>query len=208
MNLPISERYDLKGATAGRYASRKELEKNHLAVRKDVDFLSKGHTLITRDSSSVEDFERILRCDISWLKSRGLIDYSLLVGFVTRADADQHTDHSLHVIHRLELANRDVITTDSSLNTITDISLSIDMSETRRSEDFQYAYVGIVDILMRYSWTKWLENLVLDRFISGISCQPPQKYGDRLYNYVKMLLGSAEESNEVSEAKKNARNAW
>ena len=199
--LPINERYDLKGSTAGRYASRKELDKNHLAVRKDVDFIANGRSLIVKDFKDAQKFETILQCDIAWLRSTGLIDYSLLVGFVTKENARLQTDHTLHTIHRLQLIDTRV-EGDNNMN--------YNAESPSKSDDceFQYAYVGLVDILMRYSWAKWLENLVLDRFISGISCQPPNKYGDRLLNFVKMVLGSSSDTTEEISAKKKTRESW
>jgi hypothetical protein len=43
--------------------------------------------------------------------------------------------------------------------------------------------VGLVDILMRYSWLKRLENLLLDPFLPGLSCQPPPRYAARLLHF-------------------------
>jgi hypothetical protein len=51
----------------------------------------------------------------------------------------------------------------------------------------QLAYVGIVDILTEYSAIKRIENLVLDPFLAGISCQPPDFYAKRLAHTAFML---------------------
>ncbi len=37
-----------------------------------------------------------------------------------------------------------------------------------------------MDVLMRYSWSKRLQTLLIGPFLPGLSCQPPARYAARL----------------------------
>ena len=72
----------------------------------------------------------------------------------------------------------------------------------------KYAYVGLVDILTKYSCKKKFENLLLNPFLPGISCQPPILYGDRLDSFVELISQSKDDDCESIESKKIGRIGW
>jgi hypothetical protein len=90
VNLPIIERYDIKGSYAGRHASKSELAKGKFAVLKDEDFVSRKRFLNVLNRIHLKKFQDILRKDVEWLKSAGLMDYSLLIAFIHVDDAGKH----------------------------------------------------------------------------------------------------------------------
>jgi len=76
--MSIDRRYDLKGSTHGRRASKRELAKR-APVLKDLDWTAKESGLQIGDQNSVHILETIKK-DALFLVKHGLMDYSLLVG--------------------------------------------------------------------------------------------------------------------------------
>ncbi|KAK3278666.1 hypothetical protein CYMTET_13413 [Cymbomonas tetramitiformis] len=154
----IEERYDLKGSMFGRKASSKELSNGPKAVLKDLDFLRRGRALPFQCEEQREHFLRKLEVDVAWLRSQGLMDYSLLVGFSNFGD-DRPTSKYI-----------------------------VDVLRLRQQSDHQpydMAYVGIVDILTRFSWFKKCEASLLGVVLGDISCMPPNTYAERLLEFAK-----------------------
>ncbi|KAL0480805.1 PIP5K6 [Acrasis kona] len=75
-NKVINRRYDLKGSTAGRFASEKELS-NKNPILKDND-INEGDIRLTPQLKK-RLYERIV-ADVRFLKQNDIIDYSLLMG--------------------------------------------------------------------------------------------------------------------------------
>jgi 1-phosphatidylinositol-4-phosphate 5-kinase len=85
----IHETYDLKGSTVGRLYPEDKVAKNPRAVMKDVNWINRGKQLELGPEKQALLCEQ-LRRDTEWLKSVGVMDYSLLVG-----------------IHNMQRGNRD-----------------------------------------------------------------------------------------------------
>jgi 1-phosphatidylinositol-4-phosphate 5-kinase len=79
-NMSITERYDLKGSTVGRAASKKEkLKYGKDTIMKDLDFNLNNRALKFSRQTKIAlilQFEN----DIRFLKSMGVMDYSLFIG--------------------------------------------------------------------------------------------------------------------------------
>lgn len=74
----IERRYDLKGSTHGRKASKKECAKR-APTFKDIDWVAKEPGLVLGSSDRHNLIESVTR-DLAFLAKHGLMDYSLLVG--------------------------------------------------------------------------------------------------------------------------------
>jgi LPXTG-motif cell wall-anchored protein len=176
--LPISERYDLKGSYAGRRANEKEIAKGSLGIFKDEDYIERGRQLNFTSIDDMHTFTTSLEADVRWLQENNLMDYSLLVGLINREHEGPREDSSRFEVCRIKLGNG----------------------------SFQYAIVGLVDILMEYNWLKRLESSTLGVFISGISCQHPVKYGDRLLEFINFI--TFHDGNGPSKSQTEVRAMW
>lgn len=93
--------------------------------------------------------------DVTFLAAQGLMDYSLLVG--------------LHMIRPHDSVDKREI-----------------MNVTVFEDLTRICYIGIVDILTLYNWRKaaetWLGRLTCR---TNVSCQPPERYADRMVDFVR-----------------------
>jgi len=93
--LAIDKRYDLKGSTTGRKASKKEVNKSS-PVFKDLDWMAREEAMqvgiVTRNR-----LMDTLRADVGFLTRNKLMDYSLLVG-VHDVRPDENTYEAMNVV--------------------------------------------------------------------------------------------------------------
>jgi len=92
----ISRRYDLKGSTHGRLASKKEIAKK-TPIYKDIDFVSKEPVLRV-NSEHLTIFRQAMRADCEFLARHGLMDYSLLVGVHDRDKGEAVLGEVMNVV--------------------------------------------------------------------------------------------------------------
>lgn len=78
-DVPIHEKYDLKGSLYKRKANRQERLKNHPTF-KDLDFLEQHPEGIQLEERHYENIIGSIRRDCMVLESFGIMDYSLLLG--------------------------------------------------------------------------------------------------------------------------------
>jgi 1-phosphatidylinositol-4-phosphate 5-kinase len=79
-SLEIMERYDLKGSTVGRAASKKEkLKYGKDTIMKDLDFEFNGREIKLARQTKISLILQ-LENDVRFLKSMGVMDYSLFLG--------------------------------------------------------------------------------------------------------------------------------
>merc|ERR1719387_597786 len=83
----IDRRYDLKGSTHGRKASAKELKKS-APILKDIDWLEREKPMVI-GTEERNLLATALQEDTRFLRSQGLIDYSLLMGIAKGIAQDQ-----------------------------------------------------------------------------------------------------------------------
>lgn len=88
----ISKRFDLKGSTKGRRASRKERAKGDAAVLKDLDFLESDVHVQNR---MAEEVKAAIATDVAFMERNRLIDYSMMVGLHFRDDAETHGNRAV-----------------------------------------------------------------------------------------------------------------
>ena len=157
--------YDLKGSTYKRTAYKDGVQKSK--VLRDLDWINhKMHINLSPDSKKM-----ILGCiekDTRWLRSIGVMDYSLIVG-VSSVGAKENS----------------IIQTkkgEEHLHQSTNQSTKPIISRCGR---FMYT-VSIIDILTSYACLKRLETafkvLLYGR---GVSCVHPKYYSERFYDFCK-----------------------
>ncbi|CAE8617398.1 unnamed protein product [Polarella glacialis] len=161
-HFPISARFDLKGSTYNRSVSKKEQSKGLSATFKDLDFLRCGGPLRLQDQDDLRALLEAVDADCRWLARHGLLDYSLLVGLGVRP-LGSLAPVSRHVVRAVQLEGGG----DDSPNIM---------------------YIGLVDILTRYTMKKKLENLLMEWSCPDMSCQPPEIYSARLISFASYML--------------------
>jgi hypothetical protein len=153
--------YDVKGSTHGRAANEKELSKGAHAIHKDLDLIHNERFLCFENQTTKDELLEILSRDVHWLESHSLMDYSFLIGFVDYNDETQGGSSSRFAIKSIPLVD----------------------------ERFSSAYVGLIDILTEYIFKKKVETFMTGTLLlqGGISCQPPQKYSQRLIEFLDAI---------------------
>ena len=81
----ITTRFDLKGSTKGRRASKKEKAKGDAAVLKDLDFLESS---VRVENPMAEEVKAAIATDVAFMERNRLIDYSMMVGLHFYDDAE------------------------------------------------------------------------------------------------------------------------
>ncbi|XP_067839610.1 phosphatidylinositol-4-phosphate 5-kinase, type I, beta a isoform X1 [Heptranchias perlo] len=200
--LPRSVRmhykYDLKGSTYKRRASRKEREKD-LPTFKDLDFIQDTSDGLFFDAETYNALMKTLQRDCRVLESFKIMDYSLLLG-----------------IHNLDLANKEKEREVENLQTASDgkrpggqkflystalesIQGATKSGESVGTDDTMggipaknskgerlLLYMAIIDILQSYRFIKKLEHswkaLVYDG--DSVSVHRPGFYADRFLKFM------------------------
>lgn len=94
----IHETYDLKGSTVGRLYPEEKAAENPGAVLKDVNWINRDRTIELGPYKRALLVEQ-LRRDVEFLKSIGVMDYSLLIGLhnLSRGNKDNLRSTTLKV---------------------------------------------------------------------------------------------------------------
>ena len=161
--------FDLKGSTHGRRT--KKVEKPSTTL-KDVNFeqMKAANTneflLISRKQDRSALFDAI-RADAMFLRSQGLIDYSLLLA----VEADPGS------APRSEALSEAQITANlASIHWIPD--------------EGRLYHVSVIDYLQEYTVLKWAETKVKTLLLrqKNISCIHPLQYGERFINWMEKYV--------------------
>lgn len=186
LTVNISECYDLKGSTQGRYTSKEKQQKG--SCQKDLNFLE-NHVKIHLSSEKRVQFETQLKQDVALLKRLNIMDYSLLLGLrhINKNNnevLDEEFKRVSQIVHKeVPGAHKSTITdTDGGI-------LAVDPNGN--DMDLIY-YVGIIDCLTNYSTLKKLETFfrTLKHRRESISAIPPIEYGDRFLRFITSNIES------------------
>jgi len=171
-NAILSQTFDLKGSTAGRYTP---ITKGKKSTLKDNNFLE-SKIKIAFGPEIREQFFKQLQLDVQFLIKNGIMDYSLLLGI-----CNSKTGHS-----NWEHYEEDSSPTER-LNYFYRQDGGIQATNERDQPLPEIYYLGIIDCLTYYSVRKRLETFFrsFGQSRSTISAIPPKEYGVRFLKFIQ-----------------------
>jgi len=174
----IHYKFDLKGSTYKRTASRQERQKKS-PVYKDIDWIDMEKKLTFPEERLTQSIRRQLELDTQFLSKLHLIDYSLLVG-----------------IHDHVVSSK---STHDCLDRDREESMGVIFSSSKATKEIRY--FGIVDILTPYKAKKRMETVFTGTMMGrhDISCQPPKKYAKRFCQFMNNHVLETEQGNGCHE---------
>jgi 1-phosphatidylinositol-4-phosphate 5-kinase len=159
--LEVHMSYDLKGSTHGRSTDDNE---DFAVPRKDLDFNQSGLKISLSDEIKKELLGQLER-DCEFLSGNQINDYSFLLGIHTlKEEVFMPAEESHHLFER---------------------SFGGILSNDNRCIYF----IGIIDILTVFNFTKKLEHLVKSQLYGNtVSCIPPDHYSQRFLQYMRSII--------------------
>ncbi|TRY82432.1 hypothetical protein DNTS_007884 [Danionella cerebrum] len=212
-SVKMHYKYDLKGSTYKRRASRKEREKA-CPTYKDLDFVDM-HDGLYFDTETYSALMKTLQRDCRVLESFKIMDYSLLLGVhvldqsqregeLTAGDGKRTVGQKVLYSTAMESIQGDgkaaeALTTDNTMGGIP--------AKTHRDEKL-LIFLGIIDILQSYRFIKKLEHswkaLVYDG--DTVSVHRPSFYANRFLKFMSSSVFRKIQPNRFS-PNKRARNS-
>ncbi|MBN3322152.1 PI51B kinase, partial [Atractosteus spatula] len=195
-SVKMHYKYDLKGSTYKRRASRKEREKSSPTF-KDLDFLQDMHEGLYFDAETYNALMKTLQRDCRVLESFKIMDYSLLLGVHVldqspkerdgdnaQAAGDGKRPGAQKVLYSTAMESiqgggksGEAVTTDDTMGGIP--------AKTHKDEKL-LIFLGIIDILQSYRLIKKLEHswkaLVYDG--DSVSVHRPGFYANRFLKFM------------------------
>uniref|UniRef100_A0AAR2IGW6 PIPK domain-containing protein n=1 Tax=Pygocentrus nattereri TaxID=42514 RepID=A0AAR2IGW6_PYGNA len=174
-------KYDLKGSTYKRRASKKEREKAKPTF-KDLDFMQDIPEGLMLDADTYNALVKTLQRDCLVLESFKIMDYSLLLGVhnLDQAEREQQTDGSQgRSDEKRPLAQKALYSTAlESIQGASACGEDIDTEDTmggipavNSKGERLLMYIGIIDILQSYRLIKKLEHTWKALVHDGVSIQ-------------------------------------
>ncbi|XP_030620668.1 phosphatidylinositol 4-phosphate 5-kinase type-1 beta [Chanos chanos] len=209
-SVKMHQKYDLKGSTYKRRASRKEREKA-CPTYKDLDFQDM-HEGLYFDTETYNALMKTLQRDCRVLESFKIMDYSLLLGVhvLDQNQRDGETGQTggdkrpvgQRVLYSTAMESiqgngktGEAVTTDETMGGIP--------AKTHRDEKL-LIYLGIIDILQSYRFIKKLEHswkaLVYDG--DTVSVHRPSFYANRFLKFMSTTVFRKIQINRFSPSKR------
>ncbi|XP_078411870.1 phosphatidylinositol 4-phosphate 5-kinase type-1 gamma [Cetorhinus maximus] len=189
-------KYDLKGSTYKRRASRKEREKCRPTF-KDLDFMQDFSEGLLLDTDTNSALVKTLQRDCLVLESFKIMDYSLLLGVhnLDQAERERQSEGSLSTSdEKRPIAQKALYSTAmESIQGGTSRGESIDTDDTmggipavNGKGERLLLYIGIIDILQSYRLIKKLEHTWKALVHDGdtVSVHRPNFYAERFYKFM------------------------
>jgi 1-phosphatidylinositol-4-phosphate 5-kinase len=208
-SVHLHEKYDLKGSTYKRKASRHEKLKEKPTL-KDLDFMEAHPNGLTLNADTYQALIRTIDRDCRVLQSFKIMDYSLLLGIhrvaresistsqpgfthINEHDVERYqrsmSVDSQNVIHRPRLAKYStameaIQLTSSPQFSAGGLSGGIPAFDAE-SGDNVLLYIGVIDILQSYRLVKKMEHTMKALVHDGdtISVHQPGFYAQRFQNF-------------------------
>ncbi len=176
---------------------------------------------IALPKNQVNDLKTCIRRDVKWFLAHGIMDYSMLLGVVwgsyqvekddvqERKEEDgeeeekEEENASSPTLHPSVIP---IYTTRDNLrqqNTTTTSTISLPMTDKRQNftsrcydahvvEAPKSYYMGIIDILQRFDWSKraeyYIKTGLLKKDWHTISCAEPEFYARRFVNFMDEII--------------------
>ncbi|KAJ0058655.1 hypothetical protein NL108_000364, partial [Boleophthalmus pectinirostris] len=189
-------KFDLKGSTYKRRASKKEREKSKPTF-KDLDFLSDVPEGLSLDQDTYSALVRTLQRDCLVLESFKIMDYSLLLGIHNKTLAEKEiqcqaspaggTDSKRPVLQRaLYSTAMESIQGDSMCRDTLDHDVTMGgIPAVGPKGENLLLFVGIIDILQSYRLIKKLEHSWKSLIHDGdtVSVHRPGFYAERFFKF-------------------------
>ncbi|KAM4808325.1 phosphatidylinositol 4-phosphate 5-kinase type-1 gamma [Rhinophrynus dorsalis] len=207
-------KYDLKGSTYKRRASKKEREKRS-PTYKDLDFMQDAPEGLLLDNDTFSALVKTLQRDCLVLESFKIMDYSLLLGVhnMEQQERERQTEgaHS-HADEKRPVAQKALYSTAmESIQGGAAHGESIDTDDMMggipavngRGERL-LLYIGIIDILQSYRLIKKLEHTWKALVHDGdtVSVHRPSFYAERFFKFMTNIVFRKTSSLKSSPSKK------
>ncbi|KAM4052640.1 phosphatidylinositol 4-phosphate 5-kinase type-1 beta [Anomaloglossus baeobatrachus] len=195
-SLKMHFKYDLKGSTYKRRASRKEREKSS-PTYKDLDFLQDMHEGLYFDPDTYSALMKTLQRDCRVLESFKIMDYSLLLGVhvLDRPSKEKEGETSQYSIDNKRPSVQKVLYSTAlesiqgpgkAVDAITKENTMGGIPAKNHKGERMLLFMGIIDILQSYRLMKKLEHswkaLVYDG--DTVSVHRPSFYADRFLKFM------------------------
>ncbi|XP_036443263.1 phosphatidylinositol 4-phosphate 5-kinase type-1 gamma isoform X6 [Colossoma macropomum] len=193
-------KYDLKGSTYKRRASKKEREKAKPTF-KDLDFMQDIPEGLMLDADTYNALVKTLQRDCLVLESFKIMDYSLLLGVhnLDQAEREQQADGSQgRSDEKRPLAQKALYSTAlESIQGASACGEDIDTEDTmggipavNSKGERLLLYIGIIDILQSYRLIKKLEHTWKALVHDGdtVSVHRPSFYADRFFRFMSSTV--------------------
>ncbi|EGG23334.1 G-protein-coupled receptor family protein [Cavenderia fasciculata] len=190
----IRRRYDLKGSNINR-GGRPDYDPNTLGL--DLDFINTELYLRVPNQLKNTFLEQLGR-DSSFLKSLNIMDYSLLIGIVPNPNPPGNQSIGLDDLSGSTSTTDTTINTTSLTTTTTTTIIESDFTKGFISSDGNFIYyIGIIDILQLYDFSKKMERFVkvyvVHKDKSGISAVPPDFYVERFMKRMYQIISPSQD---------------
>ncbi|XP_065101934.1 phosphatidylinositol 4-phosphate 5-kinase type-1 gamma isoform X1 [Paramisgurnus dabryanus] len=207
-------KYDLKGSTYKRRASKKEREKARPTF-KDLDFMQDMLDGIMLDTDTYSALIKTLQRDCLVLESFKIMDYSLLLGVhnIDQAEKEQQMEGSQgNSDEKRPLAQKALYSTAmESIQGASACGEEIDTEDTmggipavNAKGERLLLYIGIIDILQSYRLIKKLEHTWKALVHDGdtVSVHRPSFYADRFFRFMSTTVFRKSSSLKSSPSKR------
>ncbi|KAI7791022.1 phosphatidylinositol 4-phosphate 5-kinase type-1 gamma isoform X1 [Triplophysa rosa] len=193
-------KYDLKGSTYKRRASKKEREKARPTF-KDLDFMQDVPDGLMLDTDTYNALVKTLQRDCLVLESFKIMDYSLLLGVhnIDQAEKEQQMEGSQgNSDEKRPLAQKALYSTAmESIQGASACGEDIDTDDTmggipavNGKGERLLLYIGLIDILQSYRLIKKLEHTWKALVHDGdtVSVHRPSFYADRFFRFMSTTV--------------------
>lgn len=169
----LEEKYDLKGSSYKRLTHDSNVKRNH--AKKDLNFID-DKTKIAVNSELRDVIINQMQSDAEFLSHLHIIDYSLLVGIISKSN-DTTENYFSDRQNTLEEYSNEKNGTNKKSTYIESI------------DGEMHYYIGIIDTLTHFGGKKRGEFITKRIFQGkGISCVPPEDYKHRFVTFMKKAI--------------------
>ncbi|XP_073419160.1 phosphatidylinositol 4-phosphate 5-kinase type-1 gamma isoform X2 [Dendrobates tinctorius] len=207
-------KYDLKGSTYKRRASKKEREKRS-PTYKDLDFIQDSPEGLLLDNDTFSALVKTMQRDCLVLESFKIMDYSLLLGVhnIEQQEKEKQTDGAQsQADEKRPVAQKALYSTAmESIQGGAAHGESIDTDDTmggipavNGKGEHLLLYIGIIDILQSYRLIKKLEHTWKALVHDGdtVSVHRPSFYAERFFKFMTNTVFRKTSSLKSSPSKK------